>query len=93
MRNRLGAGRNPSGREAKMKDKDNEKGNLRGRVIAVIVTVGCCQLGASALLTGEFYVHGTSNRMMINLEGFGAYVAGIVFLGFGLYVGASLFRR
>ena len=76
-----------------MKGEEKEKGNLRGRVIAVIVAIGCCKVGASALLTGEFYLAGTSNSMATHLEGLGAYVSGILFLGVGLYVGASLFRR
>ena len=77
-----------------MKEEKREKGDIRSRVIAVIVAFSCCSVGASALLNGEFNLdHSAGNNLILRLEWFGAYVAGSVFLAVGLLAGSTLFRR
>jgi hypothetical protein len=62
------------------------------KVILVIVAVSCLSVGADALLTGEFFSMSQSGPTM-HLEGWGAYIAGAVFIGVGALAAFSLFRR
>ncbi len=64
----------------------------RENVIVVIVLFCMFYAGATTLRTGKFYLS-QSGGATINLEGPAAYILGLVFIGFGLFVAYRVLRR
>ncbi len=63
-------------------------------MIALIVVFACYQVGASALLTGEFHLQSSAgNSLLVHLDGLAAYITGIVFIGVGTLAAVRLFRH
>ncbi len=62
-------------------------------VVLLIVVVLLFWAGASALLTGEVLLRGSGySGQLIHLEGLGAYIMGVLFIGVAA-LGAISFRR
>jgi hypothetical protein len=64
----------------------------RENVIIVIVLFCMFYAGAATLRTGKFFLSQNAGPT-INLEGPAAYVLGLAFIGFGLYLANRVLRR